>query len=117
MSTAPTCEKETEFIAIVNKVNESSDDSDVDEFHNENADHKPYRDTNKKVGRPENETVTRSTRSRRVLDDQEIKKRVRSTMTSRKKQERRHRLRKGESAAATKIRNDHRLTIKEGFDD
>ncbi len=61
-------------------------------------------------------TEYRTVKPRKVLDDQEIKKRVKKTITNRKKQERRQRLRKGESGHDTEVKKDHRLTIKEGFD-
>ncbi len=94
---------------------EESDDSDLDQLRNENKSYRPYRDckvNDDKIDTKEYRTV----KPRRVLDEQEIKKRVRKTMTNRKKQERRQRLRKGESGKETEVKRDHRLTIKEGFD-
>jgi len=95
---------------------EESDDSDLDELRNENKSYKPYRDCKVNDDKSDDTQEYRTVKPRRVLDDQEIKKRVRKTMTNRKKQERRQRLRKGESGQETEVKRDHRLTIKEGFD-
>ena len=95
-----------------------SEDSEIEQLHHQNKSYKPYRDKQNKAEDDEKESVaSRSVRPRKVLDENEIKKRVKKTITNRQKQERRHRLRKGESSVFTKVRQENRFTIKDGLDD
>lgn len=91
-----------------------SGDSDLEDLNVQNKNHKPFRDSQE---RPDSEVKCRPTRHRKVLDDNEIKKRVKKGISQRQKQERRHRLRKGESSVFTKARKENQLTIKEGVCD
>ena len=95
-------------------VSSESENSDLEDLKNQNADCKPFRDNNEKM---DCELKSRSVRPRKVLDESEIKKRVKKTISQRQKQERRQRLRKGESSVVTKARKENRLTIKEGTDE
>ena len=63
------------------------------------------------------ETRPRSVRRREVLDEGEIKRRVKKSITNRKKLEKKRRLRKGESSVVTKSRNENRIIIKEEKDE
>ena len=65
----------------------------------------------------EAETRPRSVRRREVLDEGEIKRRVKKSITNRKKLEKKRRLRKGESSVVTKSRNENRIIIKEEKDE
>ena len=91
-----------------------SGDSDIEDLKIENKSHKPFRDNKEKT---ESEVKCRSVRRRKNLDENEIKKRVKKTISQRQKQERRQRLRKGESSVFTKARKENRITIKEGIND
>ena len=103
--------------AVENPLTSDSDDSEIEQLHHQNKSYKPYRDEKNKGEDDEKETVgPRSVRPRKVLDESEIKKRVKKTISSRQKQERRHRLRKGESSVFTKARQENRFTIKDGLD-
>ena len=95
-------------------ISSESESSDLEDLKNQNADCKPFRDNNEKM---DYEVKSRSVRPRKVLDESEIKKRVKKTISQRQKQERRQRLRKGESSVVTKARKENRLTIKEGTDE
>eukprot|EP00112_Aurelia_sp_Birch-Aquarium-sp1_P006659 Seg1730.7 transcript_id=Seg1730.7/GoldUCD/mRNA.D3Y31 product="Serine/threonine-protein kinase RIO2" protein_id=Seg1730.7/GoldUCD/D3Y31 len=103
---------------IEDPLTSDSEDSEIEQLHDQNKSYKPYRDDQNKAEDDEKETVAaRSVRPRKVLDENEIKKRVKKTITNRQKQERRHRLRKGESSVFTKARQENRLTIKDGLED
>jgi len=95
-------------------ISSESESSDLEDLKNQNADCKPFRDNNEKM---DYEVKSHSVRPRKVLDESEIKKRVKKTISQRQKQERRQRLRKGESSVVTKARKENRLTIKEGTDE
>lgn len=103
---------------IEDQLTSDSEDSEIEQLHDQNKSYKPYRDDQNRAEDDEKETVAaRSVRPRKVLDENEIKKRVKKTITNRQKQERRHRLRKGESSVFTKARQENRLTIKDGLED
>eukprot|EP00795_Rhopilema_esculentum_P006225 gene6225-11636_t len=93
-----------------------SEESDSEALTNKNREQKPFRDNQDETEAAEADTRPRSVRRREVLNEGEIKRRVKKTITDRKKLERKRRLRKGESSVVTKSRNENRIIIKEEQD-
>ena len=91
-----------------------SEDSEFEDLKSHNKDCKPFRDNKEGL---DCEVKPRSVRPRKILNDSEIKRRVKKTISQRQKQERRQRLRKGESGVVTKARKENRIAIKEGIAD
>lgn len=105
---------ESSLLQTEDKLSFESGDSDLEDLKNQNKDCRPFRDNKESL---DGEVKSRSARPRKILDESEIKKRVKKTISQRQKQERRQRLRKGESSVITRARNENRETIKEGIDD